>query len=72
MPAIQAPINNPIQSPCVKVCTLDAKAGLCLGCGRTLEEIARWMRMSAEERNRVMAELPSRLARRPAFKLATG
>jgi predicted Fe-S protein YdhL (DUF1289 family) len=72
MPATETPINSPIQSPCVKVCTLDASAGLCLGCGRTLEEIALWMTMSAEDRSRVMAELPSRLARRPAVKFATG
>ena len=23
-----------IESPCVKICTLDARSGLCLGCGR--------------------------------------
>jgi uncharacterized protein len=51
-----------IESPCVKVCTLDARTGLCLGCGRTIEEIARWSAISAAERARVMAELPARLA----------
>jgi predicted Fe-S protein YdhL (DUF1289 family) len=55
-----------IASPCVKVCTLDAKAGLCLGCGRTLAEIEQWIRLSAAERARIMDELPARLAaRRP-------
>ncbi len=53
-----------IESPCVKICTLDASAGLCRGCGRTLEEIARWTRMSGEERAHIMAELPARLAAR--------
>jgi predicted Fe-S protein YdhL (DUF1289 family) len=62
-----------IESPCVKVCTLDTRAGLCLGCGRTLAEIAGWVRMSAEERKRIMAELPERLASRtPTLKLASG
>jgi predicted Fe-S protein YdhL (DUF1289 family) len=57
-----------IASPCVKVCTLDAKAGLCLGCGRTLLEIEQWMRFNASERARIMNELPERLAgRRPNF-----
>ncbi len=51
-----------IESPCVKICTLDARSGLCLGCGRTIDEIARWTAMSAAERARVMAELPGRLA----------
>ena len=52
-----------IESPCIKVCTLDARAGLCLGCGRTVDEIARWTLMSAEDRERIMAELPARRAR---------
>jgi predicted Fe-S protein YdhL (DUF1289 family) len=62
-----------IESPCVKICTLDTQAGLCLGCGRTLAEIAAWVRMSSEERVRIMADLPSRLAaRQPAPTLANG
>jgi len=51
-----------IDSPCVKICTLDARSGQCLGCGRTLDEISRWIDMSAIERARVMGELPWRLA----------
>jgi predicted Fe-S protein YdhL (DUF1289 family) len=51
-----------IETPCVKICTLDARKGLCLGCGRTVDEIARWTIMSAAERNQVMGELPMRLA----------
>lgn len=51
-----------IESPCVKVCTLDARSGLCLGCGRTIDEIARWTAMSATERARVTRELSARLA----------
>lgn len=51
-----------IDTPCVKICTLDARSGQCLGCGRTIEEIARWTEMSDAERARVMGELPWRLA----------
>jgi predicted Fe-S protein YdhL (DUF1289 family) len=63
-----------IESPCVKICTLDARSGLCLGCGRTINEIARWTAMSAAERIRVIGELPSRLAtdRRAETASATG
>jgi uncharacterized protein len=60
------------ESPCSKVCTLDARSGLCLGCGRTIEEITRWTAMSAAERARVMDELPDRLAGRAATPAATG
>ena len=52
-----------IQSPCIKVCTLDTVAGLCIGCGRTLDEIARWSSMSDQEHRAIMAVLPERLIR---------
>ena len=48
----------PIASPCTKVCTIDPRTGLCLGCGRTLDEIAQWGSLSDGERLRIMAELP--------------
>jgi predicted Fe-S protein YdhL (DUF1289 family) len=51
-----------IESPCVKICTLDARSGLCLGCGRTIDEIARWSAMNAADRARVISQLPGRLA----------
>jgi hypothetical protein len=51
-----------IDTPCVKICTLDARSGLCLGCGRTIDEIAGWAAMGAAERRRVMGELSARLA----------
>ena len=51
-----------IASPCTKVCTIDPRSGLCHGCGRTLDEIARWGSLSDAERSRIMAELPQRRA----------
>jgi len=42
-------------SPCINVCILDA--GRCAGCGRTIDEIAGWGRMSALERWAVVARL---------------
>ena len=63
--------ETPIDSPCAKICTLDARASLCLGCGRTVDEITHWTGMSASERARVMAELPARLATRSATTTAT-
>lgn len=61
-----------VESPCVKVCTLDARSGLCLGCGRRIAEIERWARMSADERASVMAELPRRLAAAGNLAAVTG
>ena len=42
------------------VCTVDGASGLCLGCFRTLPEIATWSRMSDEERAKIMSELDGR------------
>jgi hypothetical protein len=53
-----------IASPCTKVCTIDPSSGLCWGCGRTLDEIARWGSLDDAERRRIMAELPQRLSAR--------
>jgi uncharacterized protein len=50
----------PIASPCIRVCTMDPATDLCVGCGRTLAEIARWGTMSETERDAVMAALPAR------------
>lgn len=50
------------ESPCVRVCVVHPQTGYCLGCGRTVEEIARWPRMTAEERRAVLAVLGEREA----------
>jgi hypothetical protein len=49
-----------MKSPCNKVCVMDAQSGYCRGCGRTLDEIARWGEMSDAEREAVLAALPAR------------
>ena len=49
-----------VATPCVMVCTVDGASGLCLGCFRTLPEIATWSRMSEEERAKIMGELDGR------------
>jgi predicted Fe-S protein YdhL (DUF1289 family) len=50
-----------IETPCIKICSLDPQSRLCTGCGRTLEEIARWSSMDESERRRIMTQLPARL-----------
>ena len=51
-----------METPCIDVCEMDASSGLCIGCGRTLDEIAGWADMSPEERRAIMAVLPARKA----------
>ncbi|WP_347261398.1 DUF1289 domain-containing protein [Rudaea sp.] len=56
----KSPPPKPILTPCIGVCELDA-AGLCKGCHRTLDEIARWSSLGEAERLRIMDHvLPQR------------
>jgi uncharacterized protein len=50
-----------IESPCNKVCAVEPVSAHCVGCGRSLAEIEGWIGFCADERARIMAELPRRL-----------
>jgi uncharacterized protein len=52
-----------MNSPCIKVCQMDPARGVCIGCCRSLEEIARWSGMSDKEQLRVLDQLPERRKR---------
>lgn len=52
-----------VDSPCVQVCVVHPQERLCTGCLRSIDEITRWSKMSAEERQAIMEELPSRAPR---------
>lgn len=49
-----------IESPCILVCVMDSQTGFCLGCARTLDEIAGWSTLDSDERRAVMALLAQR------------
>jgi predicted Fe-S protein YdhL (DUF1289 family) len=49
-----------IVSPCVKVCELDPEATFCIGCYRTIDEIAAWGTWSADQRAAVLRTLAAR------------
>ena len=51
-----------VASPCTSVCTMDPKSGFCIGCARTLDEIAAWSGYSDEEKRAVLARLDARRA----------
>ncbi|GGY17595.1 cysteine-rich CWC family protein [Paludibacterium paludis] len=46
-----------IPSPCRQTCRLDPSGKTCEGCGRTIDEIARWSAMNAGERLAVRRRL---------------
>ena len=51
-----------VASPCTSVCTMDPASGLCVGCFRTLDEIADWSVLDADGKRGVLAVLPARRA----------
>jgi predicted Fe-S protein YdhL (DUF1289 family) len=53
--------NNP-PSPCDGTCRLDNVTGWCLGCKRTLGEIADWPMLSPKEKRGILAGLERRRA----------
>jgi len=46
-------------SPCILICTLDDDK-VCLGCGRSLEQISGWAVMSKDEQWAVVDQLAQR------------
>ncbi len=53
-------MTREIPSPCVKVCQMNPETGYCIGCLRTLDEIADWLEMTDEEKSEVLARLDER------------
>ncbi|HRP98214.1 MAG TPA: DUF1289 domain-containing protein [Rhodocyclaceae bacterium] len=51
-----------IASPCINVCRMNAATGLCEGCFRSLDEIARWSAYDDEAKRRVLAAVERRRA----------
>ena len=54
-----------VTSPCVRDCCLDDNE-VCLGCGRTLQDILRWQAASDEDREAILAAAKARVAERQA------
>ena len=51
-----------VPSPCICVCTMDPGTGWCVGCYRTLDEIAAWSRMRDEGKREVWEAIGRRIA----------
>ncbi len=49
-------LPEPVESPCIGVCTLDSHA-ICVGCLRSADEITRWAVMDSAERDAIMDRL---------------
>ena len=55
----------PVASPCNSVCRIDPVTGWCLGCRRSLDEIADWSALSDAQKQAVCDALPARAIQAP-------
>ncbi len=65
-------MSSMVVSPCINVCRMDAQTGLCLGCFRTIEEIADWSRASDAHRLRVLLAVERRRVEHDPLGCAAG
>jgi predicted Fe-S protein YdhL (DUF1289 family) len=50
-----------VPSPCLSVCRMDPNSELCIGCFRTLDEIAAWGRMADSGKRGIWKLIEQRL-----------
>ena len=47
--------KSPIESPCISVCRMENE--VCVGCGRTVDEVVGWYDMNDDEKQAVLNRL---------------
>lgn len=57
---------QPVPSPCVSVCRMEAASGLCEGCLRTLDEIAAWSGLDDASKRQVWMRIAQRACKMDA------
>ena len=60
---MDAPLRDPLASPCVRNCCLD-EANVCMGCGRTLAEIVAWGTANEADKTAILARSRERARQR--------
>lgn len=62
----------PVPSPCISLCRMDEAGVLCIGCQRTLDEIAAWSRLDDDGKRAVWAAIGRRRAAAPPQGIRQG
>ena len=52
--------KNKIKSPCIDICKIDKKTGLCKGCLRTKREIKAWKTLSKTDQRDIVSRIALR------------
>lgn len=61
---LQSDDDEPISSPCISVCRMSEKTGLCEGCFRTLDEITGWGHRASKDKRDVWQLIAQRVQAR--------
>jgi predicted Fe-S protein YdhL (DUF1289 family) len=51
---------GPMPSPCISVCTMNPRTGLCEGCFRTIDEIAQWSTATEDAKRSIWTAIKRR------------
>ena len=54
-----------VPSPCILVCDIDPEIDICIGCGRTLDEIATWASAGHKRQREIVKLAAARIGARP-------
>lgn len=57
--------DQPVPSPCISICRIDAASGLCVGCLRSIDEIIAWGRQTDLEKRMVWRLITQRAGMSP-------
>jgi len=57
-------LQSPVASPCISVCRIDPASALCVGCLRSLDEIACWGALDDAGRRDILRAVENRRAER--------
>ncbi len=55
-----------VPSPCISVCTMNFDGSFCLGCWRSIDEIAAWSRCDDGQKRAIWDNIATRLANHAA------
>ncbi|MDC0226876.1 DUF1289 domain-containing protein [Alphaproteobacteria bacterium] len=57
------------KSPCIGVCKIDTINNLCIGCLRSIDEIAMWSQMDDKRALEILEETKSRSLQKKPYKI---
>ena len=59
-PDLTETMSNEVASPCQNICQMNPQTGYCIGCLRTIDEIADWLEMTNQEKRALLTRLDER------------